>query len=667
MAIDEAQGNAMTAFKLDRLSGLLPRVPESLLPPTNATVATNCEFSYGELRNIKGDYLAQTLSNSPVSLYTDNGLTFYSWPEDVNAVRSPLASDIFDRLYFTTPTDFRVTTRSGMSIAGGVPASSYRVGVPRPTLAPTVTVTAAPGLDTASIAATFHYEYGGVKYLEGPIALTGSVADRKWTFTPPSRGVGVYLDPPPEQSFAVVRLVATDNSTHDVLFDVYTGNSTFAAAGAWALSLSQDADGTSFILNLASSAAEEVKETRAYVYTYVNTYGEEGPPSPPTVITAMATLPFTVGVTRDALTADYAPIKEIRVYRTPTGSEIADYFYSGAVQVLTAPGAAFQFIDTTTAAGLNEPLASSDFYPPSPALVGVTCLPNGILMAWKGNELHFSEAYKPWSWPPQYVKTFRHNIVGGIAHGSGALITTLSQPFFISGVSPDSMTEGKVNSPQAGVSKWAMADLNGMIAYASNDGIVVVDGNRAVLDYSEQFFTRDVWRTLYRAGFGTMRFCVWDGRLVVYSSANAFTPFMIRLDEAKGSMTELPALFANCSFVSPIGDQFYYARGNGLYQFGGGTDVPATWKSREMVMSSPVNFGVAQVICEGAWTLQVFAKQKVNNVFVYLLVHTKGLTGDETFRLPGGFKSDRWKIAVEGTGRFRELRVAETPRELGAL
>ena len=659
----------MTAFKFDRFSGLIPRSPESLLPPINATVATNCEFAYGELRNTKGDHQAQTLGNTPASLYTDNGLTFYSWPDDVNAVRSPLARDTFDRLYYTTPSDFRVTTRTGMSTSGGLPGSSYRVGVQKPTVAPVLTVPAAPSLDTSTIVATFHYEYSGVKYQEIVTVLTPITANAKWTFTPEPRAIGDDTDNPetPRQSSPVLRMVATDNTTQDVLFDIYTGNSSFAVAGAWALSLAQNPDGLAYTVTLSAAPTAADKETRAYIYTYVNSYGEEGPPSAPASITALPSLAFTVGVTRDVLTADYAPVKEIRIYRTPTGSEIADYFYVGAIQVLTAPGTAFSFIDTVTAAGLNEPLSSMNYYAPDVALLGLMSLPNGILMAWKGNELHFSDAYKPWSWPPQYVKTFTHNIVGGIVTGSGALITTTAKPFFIAGISPDAMTDSKINSPQAGVSKWSMADVGGMLAYASNDGIVVAEGGQTTLDYSEQFFTRDVWRARYGAGLATMRFAVWDGRLLVYSSGAAFTPFLIRLDEAKGAMSDIPDLIAGCSFVSPLSDQCYYARGNLLYQFAGGSDVAASWQSREMVLNSPVNFGVAQAVCEGSWELKFYAKIKVGAVMVSTLMYTKTLTVDETFRLPGGFKSDRWKVALSGTGRFRELRVAETVKELATI
>lgn len=159
------------SFKQDRFKGLIPRAPASLLPEANATVARNCDFAYGELRNTRGNVLINAMANVPAAIHTDDGLKFFSWPVDVDAARSPLASDPNDLLYFTTPTDFRVTARSGMQPGGGVPASSYRVGVPRPSSAPTMTLTEIKPLENAAVSVTFHYEFGGIKYQEQAMLL----------------------------------------------------------------------------------------------------------------------------------------------------------------------------------------------------------------------------------------------------------------------------------------------------------------------------------------------------------------------------------------------------------------------------------------------------------------------------------------------------------------
>lgn len=650
----------MAALKFNGFSGIRPRFPESLLPEGSAAIAENCDFAYGELRSAKGNVFYRTMTNTPQAIYTDDGLNFYTWTADVDAVRSPLVNDTFNRMYYSSTGGIFVAPRSGADIYGGPPPSPYLVGVQRPTAAPTAIVQGIKTVDatTATLVWRFHYEYGGVKYQEATITPT-SLGSNRYQFTPATRHAST-----PEGAFPVLRLTANWLTDSAQVFDIYTSNSAFESTkGYYTLNLAADTGATTFTATLVSAVPEADKESRVYVYTYVNTYGEEGPPSPLVSVTTGTTIPVQVTVTK-AADGSYAPIKEIRVYRTGTGTSIASYFYVGSVTVLSQPPGTFTFTDNLDPSLLNEELTSLNYYAPDTDLRGLMSLPNGIFSAWKGNELHFSEAYKPWAWPPAYVKTLPHVIIGGITYGSGAIITTTTVPHYVAGVSPDSMTTSKFNIDQAGVSKWSIAVVDGVVVYASNDGLVAVSGATGSLALSEQFFTRDVWRARYGAGLSTMRFAVWDGRLVVYSSANSFTPFMIRLDEAQGAMTDLPGFVAQCSFVSPLADQFYFAQNANISAFGGGSDLATLWRSREIVLPKPTNFGAGLALLEGSWTLQVFAY--VNGA--HSLRYSRALTTGRTlFRLPGGYKSDRYLVRLNGTGKFRELAIANSASELAGV
>jgi hypothetical protein len=656
----------MASYKLQSFSGIFPRFPDSLLPERAASQAENCDFAYGELRNTKGGFLLQALQNDAASIYTDNGLSFYTWTTDVDAVRSPLSRDQFNRLYYTGGGGFRVADRLGTRTNGGTPSTSYNVGVPRPSVPPALTVSQV-SLSTAETDFTyrFHWEYGGVKYQEQAVTTASASFGTTVTLTfaaPPARASTT-----PEQAFPVYRVTAKNKQSLAQVFDVYTSNSSLAAKDTPYAATITSANDTNTV-TIAPAESEATKETRAYVYTYVNIYGEEGPPSDPGTINCNPSQIVGVRVQRDATAINYAPIKEIRVYRTPTGSTLAQYFYAGTIGALSGPGV-FNFADNVLGEQLNEPLTSLNFYPPDSGLQGLMSLPNGILAAWKDNELHFSEAYKPWAWPPSYVKTLPNAIVGGIVYGAGALITTRSHPYFVSGVSPDSMTTSKINVDQAGVSKKSMAVVDGAVIYASNDGLVVVSGGSASLAQGQRFFTRDVWRQRYSAGLSSMHFSSWDGRLVAFSSVGAFKPFMIRLDEADGTMTELPAFQAKCAFVSQLSDQMYYGHNSGIFQFNGGQEQQAVWMSREMAIGRPCNFGIAQALVEGSWTLEFWSWGKTAGTDgAWTKRHTETLTtGQRTFRLPSGYESDRYKIKISGLGSFRELRVAQTARELASV
>jgi hypothetical protein len=684
-------------LKLDRFAGLVPRLPDTLLPPTAATVADNCDFAYGELRHAAGNATEHALANNAASIYTDDGVAFYSWPDDVNAVRSPMANDTFNRLYYSTPVDVRVGTRAAMSPSGGAPPTSYRVGVPKPATAPSVAladaITSDVSLTNAGVLPVYQHGVGAATEFHAGDVSAGLVT---LSITLPHPGSVALLvtcqslSANPGDGFNVQMLVEYEGDTVLSQSDSgiasynephFASNSVDLSAGTHSFTLKVGNDWTEgwwvlgqFSLTLLPvqiigedlpDAPPPVIVTRAYAYTLVNIYGEEGPPSAPVMFTfPLGTVDVLIDYIAPSLspTTGYAPIQEIRIYRTPDGSSIAEYFYVGSIAV--TPGASsqlFTFNDAVPSNELNEALASTNYYPPDPGLVGLMMLPNGILMAWKGNELHFSEAYKPWAWPPQYVLTFGdYQIVGAVAVGASALVTTTGFPFMVAGVSPDSMTYSKLNIQQAGVSKWALADVGGQIVYASHDGIVAFDGGLPTMTFSDNYFTRDVWRARYAAGLATMRFAVWDGRLLVYSSAAAFTPFMISLDEARGAMTELPGLVAQCSFVSPVADQCFIVNGADLRRFAGGPALTASWTSRTFVLNAPCNFSVAQAVCSGSWTVRFYADG--------VLRHTQaGLSGNVTFRLPSGFLSDRWQFAIQGTGAFRELRVAETAADLKAM
>lgn len=728
-----------------------------MLGEGEATVSENCDFAYGELRSTKDGALLRNVKNAPTSIYTDDGLSFFTWPREVSAVRAPMVADTHNRLYYTDQGFVRVADRLSTSLDGGEPASSYKVGVPRPSSAPTLKIASEIDLSTVDLSWSFHYEIAGLKYQER--AFVPDLLDGKYQYTIPEIHTGVAKTPgipataitrryqyntggtggtvwttqdiplpsgtqitvlsstalsykdadgsvktisdaisfldenrqshnvesvfavskyaltkdlsavtstlTPVGAVPVFRLTAKDKVTGETVFDIYSSASALCNPSSFwqLLATVSDSNPSLFFLALNQGTQEKDKETRAYVYCYANTYGEMGPPSDPAIVTTSTTGAVDVGVTRDDVSG-FATISEIRIFRTPTGSTIAEYFYVGTIPVVTEPGSAFTFKDNVKAESLNEELSSEFSYPPPAGLSGLMSLPNGILCAFKDNELWFSEAYKPWAWPPAYVKPLEARIVGGIAHGSGAVITTVKTPYLVSGVSPDSMTAMRLNVDQAGVSSRAIAVVDGVVMYASHDGIVAIQGASGSLIPSQKFFTREVWRERYATGLPSMSFAVWDGRLVAYSTNGAFVPFMIRFDEADGQMTELPALAAQCHFVSQLSDQCYYAIGSAIYQLCGGANQQAVWMSGENVLNRPLNFGAASAVVEGEFVVELWAHNGTEHIKRHEQTVRSGVT---IFRLPGGYLSDRYKIKITGSGRFRELRVSETGKGLAAL
>ena len=242
--------------------------------------------------------------------------------------------------------------------------------------------------------------------------------------------------------------------------------------------------GNSVTVSIARQSS--LVETRAYVYTFVNAFGEEGPPSPPLSLdvpengAVTLTIPGASGVI-DA----YTPITRIRLYRSATGS--ADTRFLFATEFAT--GSTVVYTDTLQAANLGEALSTTGYYPPPRYLTGLISLPNGILAAFKGREVWVSEPYLPYAWNPDNIITTKDDVVALCAAAGGFYVVTKSHPYFVSGVTPDAMSQIKLDSVQAGVSKEAITNIGAMAVWASNDGLVTAQGITAIVTGKQWFIS----------------------------------------------------------------------------------------------------------------------------------------------------------------------------------
>jgi hypothetical protein len=401
-----------------------------------------------------------------------------------------------------------------------------------------------------------------------------------------------------------------------------------------------------------------VSEFRAYSYSYVNQYGEESGLAPPFTIDVIEGQPVTLTYANLPDSAGYCPISFIRIYRTATGSSSTDYsFVDEIARNLTTP----TYTDTVAGDALGAPSQSAAFEAPPQDLKGLCVMNNGILAAFKGNELYFMEPYLPYAYVPATVKPLPHAIVGICPTEDGLCVTTRAFPYLITGVSPDTMTDRQVTAVQAGVSKGSICNVGATVVYASHDGLVTMRGIEASLDFSFNFFTRDVWRDLYASKLSVMRINTHDGSIVVWFEDG--TPgFLIRMEEGATSLTQL-ADAATAAFLYPVGDALYMAYGAAVYEFkGGATTKPWTWRSRDVIVPRPTNFGCLAMIGTGSVTYTV----RADGATVVTETVAIDADGNSVFRLPAGFLARRWSVELAGAAasEVRELYLCGSPREL---
>lgn len=143
----------MVALRINVFGGMIPAQDDHLLPDGGAALAQNTWFYNGTLDGMKTPRLVRTLSNSsaqrayriPNDPYATNTFSTSVWLEftdaDVEVLRAPVRDDSYKRYYWLGPS----TTASYNTydrIAAG--SASYKLGVPQPGTAPTVTAPVTP-------------------------------------------------------------------------------------------------------------------------------------------------------------------------------------------------------------------------------------------------------------------------------------------------------------------------------------------------------------------------------------------------------------------------------------------------------------------------------------------------------------------------------------------
>lgn len=334
--------------------------------------------------------------------------------------------------------------------------------------------------------------------------------------------------------------------------------------------------------------------TRLYAYTWVTAFGEESEPCPISVDVLWQS-GETVTLSGFQATPAGRNITKQRIYRSQNSSQ------SGTDLFLIEERAAStsSYVDTHAPDDFQEAIPSKDYNPPPDDLSGLISLPNGMMVGFSGKQICFCEPYQPHAWPEKYRLTAAFEIVGLGAYGTTVVAGTKGYPYVVSGNSPESMIEEKMEVNLPCVNGRGLVDLGYSVAYPSNDGLVVASGGGATVA-SDSLFTRADWQKINPATLVSGQFA---GR---YFTSYSYT----EIDNATVySGTIIIDLTGQQPFVIQAGfnaDAFYYdlptgvlyyLMGNTVYEYDalGQTNEAMTWRSKKVVSSQPVTFGAILV------------------------------------------------------------------------
>jgi hypothetical protein len=603
----------MAGLKLSAFAGIAPRVGVALLKDNEAETAINTKLYSGELRAWNKPDVVVGSNNivvNALSIYKHkdaaNGDLWLSWTTDVNVVPSPIFDTGENPIYYTgSGTPKKTNSTLSETGASPFPGDYYEMGVPAPTVAPTVS--AAGGSGTA--------------------------------------------------------------------------------------------------------------ESRVYLYTYISTFGtiqEESAPSPASSV--LSVLPGgTVTVSGLGTTppaGDYN-ITTKRIYRAVSGTSSTIYLKVADVAIGTA-----SYSDTKTAAQLGGALESSNYNPPPSDLQGISSMANGILVGFRENEIYFSEPYVPHAWPAEYSLTVEYPIVGIGCFGESVVVTTQGNPFVISGSTPQSMSQAKIPLFEPCVSKRSIVSDDTGVMYASPNGIVKIAQGFAGLA-TNGLFTRDEWQ---RKKPATMLGAILDGAYYLFwedITTGIQRCLILDRNEVASALTET-SVYTEAVFVDPTSAQLYFSLDDEINEWEGNPNsfLSYEWLSKLFILPRPINLSALQIeanfedvdlanaliaenaaiiaanqalFSSGADLKAAVNRHVVNTTYVNgslmselpdeissrfiqitvycngVIVATKQITDRQTYRLPSGFKGDRWQFKITGNVPIKAIKLAETAKELAQL
>jgi hypothetical protein len=389
-------------------------------------------------------------------------------------------------------------------------------------------------------------------------------------------------------------------------------------------------------------------ETRVYAWTWVNKesgYEFESAPSPAS--TSVNVYPTqAVSISGRASVPTGYIVTHWRLYRSVSGV----YLFVGEL-----PVSQISFTDEVLAESLGEELPSLTWEQPPATLQGLTNLPNGVMAGFVGRDVYFCDPYHPHAWPPNYTQSLDYPVVGLGRMDTTLAVLTTGTPYFLQGSHPDSIVVVKSDLEQACASKRSIVSTNGVVMYASPDGLVLLSPGGSKL-VTEQYFTRAQWQTYFKPD--SIHGYSHDLKYIGFYNNGTTTGGFI-YDPTSGQFI-LHDIYVTAAYADLQRDKLFIALADrSVKVWLAGANKTYTWKSKKFTLPQVTGFSCAQLEAE---TYPVTAKFYSGGT----LIRTQTVANRNPFRLPVAPGRD-WEVQIEGTSEVFSLAIAQSIEELAGV
>lgn len=422
--------------------------------------------------------------------------------------------------------------------------------------------------------------------------------------------------------------------------------------------------------------------TRAYVYTWVNQFGEESSPSLPVLGAGNANATWNIGnITDPAAPAGNQPSWSKKyLYRTITGaSGQTTYYRVGEVAIGTTTYADNASVMTDAVLANNLILESTTWAPPPVDLEGMVAMPNGFLIGFKGNQLYMSEPYHWHAWPEEYKQAVEAPIVGLGVFGQTCVVCTQAHPTTVTGATPANCSFTKSDTNEPCLSRGSIVSTTDGVIYASQNGLILVS-SAGFNNITSQVITREQWITRYTPQF--LRAARYQNgylalRELPAPQDEARSAFFIDPTELKVALTEFSDFESVDGLMSDFWSGEVFLLHNGaVKRWDAPSDdiMPVKWKSKEFQYLFKENFGCYAVywdddrysdVSYGVGVLPTDEKVRLRVMADRQVVYDEEVpVNGGPVRLPSGFKADIWQFELIARAPVYSLHIASTMKEL---
>jgi hypothetical protein len=441
-------------------------------------------------------------------------------------------------------------------------------------------------------------------------------------------------------------------------------------------------------------------ENRAYVYTYVSAYGEEGAASPPTNETGNPTGTWTITIPAPAagITTN-RNLAKVRLYRTVVDSSGNASYYQVTEFGPPFPTGVTNYSDSALPQDVvfNSPLSSELYTAPPIDLQGVVMMANGIAAGWSNErEIWFSAAYLPHAWPASYALTVDYPIVGLTANGASLNIMCKGTPFIATGVTPDTMTIGRISSNEPCISRGSVVSSGEGAYYASPNGIILLNSSGTV-SITEFVYEKEFHNTLQpwnwaagHFGLNYVAFIRGTGLIDVDPDGAVLHGFVLDKEDKNTSFTYLhfSTTVENMYFDEISGQLFEILSDGRVMQWNPPVANPGTttlwdwtWESKPFRMAFPASFKAIKIIFDVPsevtiipMTRNTSQDQVFDPATQWLIIRVYAddrfvmvkeiLRNEEVLLIPDGFKATLWELELQGQVNVVHLKMATSVKEL---